>query len=358
MTEYVLNMSNVIVDTKIRKKVLNIKNFAMRRGELVAVVGPNGAGKSTFLQAINLLKSWQGEMRLFGQDVCNADKTLFRRRSALVFQEMLLLNDTVYNNVARGLRFRGVSESEIKTKVYKALSDFCCDHLADRFARSLSGGEAQRVCIARALVTDPELLLLDEPSASLDVAMRNELIQKIRQIAEERGISVILVSHNFTDVLLFAERAVAMFDGSIVQDDKPETLMRRPVNNEVARLVGMDNILPCSIEQVKEESIVRLNNNLKFIYPKKLNEKNNLCCISGDSIQIFDDSVLIEQQEWVVFEGTVKEVSPDIGSYRVVVELVDQILIARVSRMSIKGKIFKNALIKLLFKLEDVHFIQ
>lgn len=358
MTEYVLDMKNVTVDTKIRKKVLNIKNFAMRRGELIAVVGPNGAGKSTFLQAINLLKSWQGELRLFGQDVCNADKTLFRRRSALVFQEMLLLNDTVYNNVARGLRFRGISESEIKTKVYKALSDFCCDHLADRLTRSLSGGEAQRVCIARALVTDPELLLLDEPSASLDVAMRNELIEKIRQLAKERGISVILVSHNFTDVLHFAERAVAMFDGRIVQDDKPETLMRRPVNNEVAKLVGMDNVISCSIMHGSKESIVRLNDNIKFIYPKELNEKTNLCCISGDSIQICDDSFLLEKQGWVVLQGKVKDVLPDIGNYRVVVKLVDQVLIARVSRMSITNKVIKNELIKLAFKIEDVHFIE
>ncbi|NEQ26693.1 MAG: ABC transporter ATP-binding protein, partial [Microcoleus sp. SIO2G3] len=159
MNEYVLNMQQVNVDSKKGKNILSIGNFAVRPGELVAVLGPNGAGKSTLLRTINLLQPYRGQMQLFGQDVCYANKTLLRRRSALVFQETLLLNDTVFNNVAKVLEFRGTPANKIKQKIHTALATFGCEHLANRSARSLSGGEAKRVCIACGLVADSELLL-------------------------------------------------------------------------------------------------------------------------------------------------------------------------------------------------------
>jgi tungstate transport system ATP-binding protein len=351
-------MQRMTVDTKIRKKVLNIDRFALKYGELAAVVGPNGAGKSTFLQAINLLKPCSGEMQLFGQAICDVDKTALRRRSALVFQEMLLLNDTVFNNVAMPLRFRGMRENEIKKKVYKALSDFSCHHLADRSARLLSGGEAQRVCIARALVTDPELLLLDEPSASLDVAMRGEMIEKIRQLAEARGISVILISHNFTDVLHFAERAVVMLDGSIVQDDRPEIIMRQPINEQVAKLVGMDNIIPCNIEVVEDKTFIRLPNGVKFLSTKEVSESSAACCLCGDVLHIYDESSFpIEQKSWVVIEVLVERILPDVGSYRILVKWGEQTLSSRVPRNNLVGNVHSGDRIKLAFDPADAHYI-
>ena len=153
------------------------------------------------------MQSYNGEIELFGHSVGNANKTWLRRRSALVFQDTLLLNDTVFNNVAKVLKFRGIPSNQIKQKVHSALATLGCDHLVNRPARLLSGGEAKRVCIACGLVADAELLLLDEPSAFLDIGIRAEIIDKIRQVAQTRGITVILVSHNFTDILNFADRS-------------------------------------------------------------------------------------------------------------------------------------------------------
>ncbi|MBP2663907.1 MAG: Polyamine-transporting ATPase, partial [Firmicutes bacterium] len=148
-----------IADIKVfrnKRQTLIIETLSIAAGEIVAIVGPNGAGKSTLLQLINMHLSYKtGKMVLFGEDVAGADKHSLRLRSSMVFQEAMLLDDTVFDNVALALRFRGMAEREIQAKVNKALEDFHCAHLATRMARKLSGGEAQRVCLARALVYEP-----------------------------------------------------------------------------------------------------------------------------------------------------------------------------------------------------------
>ncbi|MBD2409470.1 ABC transporter [Nostoc calcicola FACHB-389] len=358
MNEYVLKMEQVVVSSKTRKNILNIEQFALHPGELVAVLGPNGAGKSTLLRTINLLHSFQGKIQLFGHDVRNANQTLLRRRCALVFQEKLLLNDTVFNNVARALMFRGTSAKEIQQKVYTTLADFGCEHLANRSVFSLSGGEAKRVCIARALVTDPELLLLDEPSASLDLGIRNEMIEKIRQWAEVRGASVILISHNFTDILRFAERAIALFDGCIVQDDKLETLIRRPANEQLARLVGIDNIIPCQVKQSNHGYCIKLANGIKFSYPGEIRKSITACCLSSDTFNLYDASFSKQHKPWsVIIEGLVERVLNGMGTYNIWVKVGEQTLIARVPQNHISGNVHRNEMIKLAFNAVDAHFI-
>lgn len=358
MNEYVLNMQQVTVGSKTRKNILNIEHFALRPGELVALLGPNGAGKSTLLNTINLLQPFQGKMQLFGQDVHNANQTLLRRRSALVFQEKLLLNDTVFNNVARALKFRGTPAKEIKQKVYTTLADFSCEHLANRSVRSLSGGEAKRVCIARGLVTDPELLLLDEPSASLDLGIRAGMIEKIRRWAEARGSSVILVSHNFTDVLRFAERAIALSDGCIIQDDKLETLIRQPANEQLARLVGIDNIIPCHVKQSSRGCSIKLANGIKFSYPGEIRKSITACCLSGDTFNLYDASSSMQDKPWsVIIEGLVERVLNGMGTYNIWVKVGEQTLIARVPQSHISGNVHRHEMIKLAFNAADVHFV-
>jgi len=358
MNEYVLNMRQVSVDSKRCKNILSIENFAVRPGELVAVLGPNGAGKSTLLRTINLLQPYRGEMQLFGQDVRNANKTLLRRRSALVFQETLLLNDNVFNNVARVLKFRGTPTHKIKQKVHTALATFGCDHLANRSARSLSGGEAKRVCIACGLVADSELLLLDEPSASLDVGIRAQMIERIRQWAEARQSAVILVSHNFTDILHFAERAIALFNGCIIQDDKLEMLIRRPANEQLARLVGMDNIIPCQVERSNRGSLIKLANSVEFFYPGEVKTPITACCLSGDAFYLDDASSLDQQQPWsVIIEGLVERVLHGIGTYTIRVKVGEETLIARVPRSHMSNNVHRHEPIKLAFNPTDAHFI-
>ncbi|MBW4631955.1 MAG: energy-coupling factor ABC transporter ATP-binding protein [Iphinoe sp. HA4291-MV1] len=358
MNEYVLNMQQVNVDSKTRKNILSIENFTVRPGELIAVLGPNGAGKSTLIRTINLLQPYRGQMQLFGQDVCHANKTLLRRRSALVFQETLLLNDTVFNNVAKVLEFRGTPANKIKQKVHTALATFGCEHLANRSARSLSGGEAKRVCIACGLVADSELLLLDEPSASLDVGIRAQIIEKIRQWAQARGAAVILVSHNFTDILHFAERAIALFDGCIIQDDKLEMLIRRPANEQLARLVGMDNIIACRVERVSRGYLIKLANSIEFLYPGEVKTPITACCLSGDAFYLGDTSSSVPYQPGVVtIKGWVERIVRGIGTYTIWVKVGEQTLIARLPQSHISGNVYQHEMIKLAFNPRDAHFV-
>ena len=154
----------------------------------------------------------------------------------------------------------------------------------------MSGGEAKRVSIACGLVGDSELLLLDEPSASLDVGIRPHMIEKIRQLAQARGSAVILVSHNFTDILHFADRAIALFDGCIVQDDNLETIIRRPANEQLARLVGIDNITPCRVERSSCGSFIKLANGIEFLYPGEITKPITACYLSGDTFNLYDAS--------------------------------------------------------------------
>jgi len=356
MTE-ILSMQNISVARSGRQKILNIQTLSICRGELIALVGPNGAGKSTLLQTINLLQPYQGNMRLFGEQVHTSSQCLLRRRSAMLFQEALLLGGSVFENVAWPLRFRGISSGEIKTRVHKALTDFGCDHLADRPAKQLSGGEAQRVCIARALVTEPEFLLLDEPFAALDVAMRSAMMEEIRSMAKQRGITVLLVSHNFSDVLYFAERAIALFDGRILQDDRPEILMRRPIDERVARLVGMDNILPCRVEQEGNTHFVALSGGIRFAYGGPLVAMPSVCCLPGDALSLWDGQEKAPTNGRVVVEGAIERVMPGIGTCRVLVRLGEMVLSVRLPRDYAAGKLNNGARVRLSFDPLEAHIV-
>ena len=158
-------------------QVLDIPALAVRAGEVLALIGPNGTGKSTLLLTLAcLLKPSQGRI-IFREgdiDVQRGD-FLYRRRIAMVFQEPLLFDATVFDNVAAGLRIRGLGRAEIEGRVPGYLELFGIGHLAGRSARKLSGGEAQRTSLARALVTKPEIVFLDEPFSALDPPTREGL---------------------------------------------------------------------------------------------------------------------------------------------------------------------------------------
>ncbi|MDP3767959.1 MAG: ATP-binding cassette domain-containing protein, partial [Dehalococcoidia bacterium] len=149
-------------------EILRVPQLDVLEGEVLAVLGPNGAGKSTLLQALALLeRPVQGEVLFEGRPVAGRELAL-RRRMAAVFQESLLLDRTVQANAELGLALHRVERSERSERVRPWLRRFRIEHLANRSARSLSGGEAQRVSLARAFALEPEVLLLDEPYSALD----------------------------------------------------------------------------------------------------------------------------------------------------------------------------------------------
>jgi tungstate transport system ATP-binding protein len=228
--------------------VLEVPRLDVQGGEILAVIGPNGSGKSTLLRVIGLLETpTAGEVRFNGETIAKNRLLAVRRQMASVFQDPLLVDGTVFENVTLGLSFRHVAPSEIRSRVQAWLDRFGIAHLAHRQARTLSGGEAQRTALARALVLRPDLLLLDEPFSALDQPTREALISELARILREDRITTVFVTHDRGEALAFGDRVAVMMRGQILQLDEASRLFRAPVSEEVARFVGVETILDCRV---------------------------------------------------------------------------------------------------------------
>jgi tungstate transport system ATP-binding protein len=170
----------------------------------------------------------------------------------MVFQEPLLFDATVYENVASGLKIRGMTKGDIKSRVMQTLDLFGMEHLAERSARKISGGEAQRTSLARGFALKPELILLDEPFSSLDPPTRAGLTEDLDRILEETKTAAIMATHDQLDALRLADRIMVMNNGSIVQSGPPVEVMNRPADEFVATFVGMENIMRGTITGISE----------------------------------------------------------------------------------------------------------
>lgn len=212
-------------------------------GEVVAVVGPNGAGKTTLLHALaGLAPLREGRVTLAGRVLDDAAAGVRRapqqRRVALVFQDVRLFPRLdVRGNVAFGPRARGLGRREARLRADRHLADVGLSALADRPVAGLSGGEAQRVGLARALATDPSMLLLDEPLAAVDVAAREELRGLVRARLGALGRPALVVTHDPADALTLADRIVVLEGGRVVQDATPSRVREAPGSAWVARML-------------------------------------------------------------------------------------------------------------------------
>ncbi len=218
---------------------LQLEHLAIENGEVLAVVGPNGAGKSTLLLTLaRLLKPERGEIRFNGQQASAESDTAYRRRIALVMQDPLLFDASVFDNVAAGLRFRGISKAEIRHKVPLWLERLGVRHLAKRRAGQLSGGEAQRVSLARALVLEPQLLLLDEPFSALDPPTRSRLLEDLGALLKETATTTVFVTHDLPEASQLAGRVAVIIGNRLRQVGDPEAVFASPADEEVARFVN------------------------------------------------------------------------------------------------------------------------
>ena len=223
-----------------KQTVLEIEHLSVEAGEVLAVVGPNGAGKSTlFLTLARLLKAAHGTIHFDGADSLSTLE--YRRRIALVLQEPLLMDASVKDNAAIGLRFRGIPKAEIERRVSHWLERLGVAHLADRPARKLSGGESQRVSLARAFVLQPELLLLDEPFTALDAPTRIRLLEDLQSVLAETATTTIFITHDLQEAAKLATRMAVMLNGRIHQVGDPRQVFAHPVDSQVAKFLGTQN---------------------------------------------------------------------------------------------------------------------
>ena len=214
----------------------------MRAGEIVGIYGPNGAGKSTLLLALaGLLPLTSGAITVGGQ-VLGQDLTplAYHRRIAAVFQEPLLLRGSVAHNVGLGLALRRIGRAQREARVRQALEQLSIANLAHRSVRTLSGGEAQRTSLARALVLEPEILFLDEPFAALDQPTRRRLVREFAELLNGRPTATVIVTHDLIEASDLCDRCAILDGGAILQDGPPKQVLDRPLTCRVAEIVGRD----------------------------------------------------------------------------------------------------------------------
>ncbi len=225
--------------------VLDMPYLALEPGRTLTVIGPNGSGKSTLLRVLALLeRPTHGDLLVDGKRLGNgADVLHYRRRLALAMQQPFLRRTSVWENVATGLRFRRVPRDETRRRVDDWLDRLGVSHLARQDARTLSGGEARRVSLARALVLEPDILLLDEAFAGLDTPTRLSLIEDLQRILGRVDVSTVFVTHDRTEAQIMGDRLAVIIEGRLRQIGRPEDVFADPAGEQVAAFVGVDNIV-------------------------------------------------------------------------------------------------------------------
>ncbi|ATA25304.1 spermidine/putrescine ABC transporter ATP-binding protein [Brenneria goodwinii] len=218
-------------------------DFTADEGELVTLLGPSGCGKSTLLRCLAGLTSVDsGQIVLQGQDI--VPLTPQKRAIGMVFQSYALFpNMTVEGNVAFGLKMQKLPAQEVRRRVGDVLALVELNDYSKRYPHQLSGGQCQRVALARSLVTQPRLLLLDEPLSALDARIRRHLRDQIRRIQQELNLTTIFVTHDQEEALTMSDRIVLMNKGKIVQSGNAVSLYTQPADLFAAGFIGNYNLL-------------------------------------------------------------------------------------------------------------------
>lgn len=220
------------------KLILHDCSFSFDRSGTYILMGPNGSGKSTFLRICALLEEPDsGEIKFFSEGGVLKNDINLRRRITLVLPKIGIFNTTVFQNVAYGLKVRGTKKSETEEKVHDALEFVGLNHKKNSHAPSLSSGETQRLGIARAIVTDPEILFLDEPTASLDPYNTTIIEELITKIKERNKIAIVMVTHNIYQARRLADYVLFMHDGRIADHGAVKEFFAEPKDERAYRFI-------------------------------------------------------------------------------------------------------------------------
>jgi len=354
---------NIIIEvknlklTKAGKKVLDIEHFSLEEGEAVALIGPNGAGKSTFMQVLMLLqRPTGGDLYFKGERVDWRNPIFYRRRMAMVFQEPLLLDTTVFHNVASGMKLRGFKVDTIPAKVKEWLQRLGIAHLAERQASNLSGGESQRVSLARALVLEPEVLFLDEPFLALDVPTRAALTAELARILRDTRITSVFVTHDYSEVPLLAETVAVIEQGRIIQIASPREVMTKPSSRTVASLVGVENMIPGKVVGAQDRVVLVQAgpHYLKSLATVPVGT-DVLILLRPEDIKIFEG---VSRHGDNSISGKVRELLPHSYLYKAVVDCGFPLIALVSPEQVLGGEVLAGKEITIQFNPDKVHLIK
>ncbi len=242
--------------------ILKNVNLEVFKKEILSIVGPNGSGKTTLLKIMSGIdNSYSGKVCWEGAEITEDREDFLRAKSTMVFQKTIVFNTTVYNNVAYSLRQKGHHGSELNRKVREALRTVDLQGFENRSAKKLSGGEQQRLSLARALALEPELLLLDEPTANLDPKNVSVIEDVITNFNHEHGATTIIATHNLFQVERLSSRVAVMMDGILTKPGLTEDILRSPNPAYSASFARFENVFQGEAESAGQGLVkVKLGN--------------------------------------------------------------------------------------------------
>jgi len=281
----------MLILNNISKKLGNFHltdiNLEISEGTYYVLLGRSGSGKTQLLELIaGLTKPDSGEIWLDAEDITH--KKLQKRGIGLVFQDYAIFpNMSVFGNIAYSLNSTGTDKKVIKARVAAVAGDLSISHLLGRSTHHLSGGELQRVALARTLITSPRLLLLDEPMASIDASLKDDIKRLLRRL-NSQGLTIIHVTHDYREAVSLASMVGVIHNGRIIQEGKPDEVFRKPVNKFVARYSGIRNFFRVEFRRENREWKAISKNKLKINLSGNSYPDEGLLIIRSDDIKISD----------------------------------------------------------------------
>lgn len=340
-------MANKILEIKnLRKKfqsnfLLNIENLYIYENDIFTLIGPNGSSKSTLIYLINLLiPADSGSIIFDGEEILNKkiDKSITRKKMAVVFQEPLLFNTSVYNNLLLGLKLRNKEISKYKDNLDFLIEKLKLKDLLGRSPKTLSGGEQQKVCLARALLLHPKILLLDEPLANIDQATKEEFREIFFNILKEQGITTLYITHDRNEAMVISDYIGVIENGIMEQIGLKEEVFRKPVNEKVAKFVGIETLITRIINNIKNGVMkieIDSNTTVYAVGEGMVGEKVTVSIRPEDVILANDIDEVKKLSTLNIFRGIITEIK-DMGLLKKVEINCGFFLVSYITETSIK----------------------
>ncbi len=279
------------ISTKYDSFFLEDISLSVEKGDYFVLLGASGAGKTLILEIIaGIIKADQGEIILDNENITN--KKIQKREIGLVFQDLAVFPHlSVKENIGYPLKNNKINKSVIREKINNISKNLNIDHILNRKPSTLSGGELQRVALARTLVSDPKILLLDEPLSSIDIQLKNELRKLLRRI-NKAGQTIIHVTHDYEEAVLLADKVSVLNEGKLLQTGTAKEVFQFPKSKFVASFTGVRNFFPCVLMPSVSEGLrkIVINNSIEI---KLLTDKKQ-----GEGfILIHDNAIFVSNEE-------------------------------------------------------------
>jgi len=330
-------------------------SFQVEEGEYFIILGPSGAGKTQILEIMaGLVDPDEGSVIYNGKDI--TDHKIQSRPFGMVFQDHAIFPHlSVSENIGYAIKHKGLGRQEVRSKVAEQAEAMEIGHLLDRRPATLSGGELQRVALARTLIRKPKYLLLDEPLASLDVSLRQGLRSLLKKINRE-GQTIIHVTHDYEEALVLADKVAVIHQGKIIQSGLAADVFHRPGSEFVARFTGIKNYFPARLYREQERQYGELENGTILRLSTEEPEGNGFVLLKSEDVFLSLNDLPTSATNR--FKGIIKEITPAISGFEILVD-TGILFYARITRESVQNLgLHEGKEVWISFKASNVRFIR